>query len=291
MSVTTLQHDLSAEVGKRCGSLVLDMRKYAAGRGAMIHIADLQNGERVIVKEALSPDAGLELQGWMIGWLRTHTQLPLPRLYWADRHMLVLEWLEDIGRISSPAQRDAARQVAALHTVRAPQYGFERDTAIGTLRQPNPACDDWMVFFRDHRLMYMARLALEQNAIDMGTMRGIEKIAARLGEFIIDPAPPALIHGDLWGGNVMTASGRVTGFIDPAIYYADPEIELAFASLFGSFGDDFFSAYHEIHPPRDGFLEVRRDLYNLYPLLVHTRLFGDMYVNAVRDIVRRFTGV
>lgn len=31
-------------------------------------------------------------------------------------------------------------------------------------------------------------------------------------------------------------------------------------------------------PLRPGFVEVRRDLYTLYPLLVHVRLFGGGYV-------------
>ncbi len=120
----------------------------------------------------------------------------------------------------------------------------------------------------------------------------IEWLAARLERWIEEPAQPSLIHGDMWGGNVLcrtTATGqRISGFVDPAIYYADAEIELAVATLFNTFGDAFFVRYTERRPLRPSFFEERRDLYNLYPLLVHVRLFGGGYVGAVGRIPDRF---
>ena len=87
----------------------------------------------------------------------------------------------------------------------------------------------------------------------------------------------------------MLAKGeRVTAFLDPAIYYADREVELAFISLFNSFGEPFFERYEEIRGIRAGFFEVRRDLYSLYPLLVHVYFFGGGYLNSVRATLRRF---
>ncbi|MDP6927871.1 MAG: fructosamine kinase family protein, partial [Rhodospirillales bacterium] len=119
-------------------------------------------------------------------------------------------------------------------------------------------------------------------------MSRLERLAGRLSEWIDEPCEPSLIHGDMWGGNVLCADGRITGFIDPAIYFADAEIELAFTTLFGTFGDDFFARYNEHRPLKPGFFETRRDLYNLYPLLVHVRLFGGSYVNSVETTLRRF---
>ena len=76
--------------------------------------------------------------------------------------------------------------------------------------------------------------------------------------------------------------------IDPACYRAHAEIELAFTTLFSTFGDRFFARYREERPIAPGFFEARRDLYNLYPLLVHVRLFGGHYRQAVRSTLRRF---
>ena len=92
----------------------------------------------------------------------------------------------------------------------------------------------------------------------------------------------------MWGGNVLVKGGRIAGFVDPAIYYADPEIELAFSTLFSTFGDAFFARYAELRPLRPGFFEERCDIYNLYPLLVHVRLFGGGYVGSVSGTLSRF---
>lgn len=65
-------------------------------------------------------------------------------------------------------------------------------------------------------------------------------------------------------------------------------IELAFTTLFGTFGRPFFERYQEMRPIRPGFFKERRDLYNLYPLLVHVRLFGGSYVQSMDRILRHF---
>ena len=80
----------------------------------------------------------------------------------------------------------------------------------------------------------------------------VTKLAGHLDKWISDDSEPCLIHGDLWGGNVLIHRGKLVGLVDPAISYADPEIELAFATLFGTFGKEFFSRYHEIRPIAPG---------------------------------------
>ena len=92
----------------------------------------------------------------------------------------------------------------------------------------------------------------------------------------------ALIHGDVWTGNVLAENGRITGFLDPAPYYAHHEVELAFITLFGTFGEAFFARYGEVGTRIDAeFWETRRRVYNVYPLLVHVRLFGGGYVGEL----------
>jgi len=87
---------------------------------------------------------------------------------------------------------------------------------------------------------------------------------------------------------VLAKGGRITAFLDPAIYHAEPEMELAFISLFNTFGERFFRCYGELRGIRPGFFEERRHLYNLYPLLVHVYFFDGHYVNSVESILRRF---
>ena len=116
----------------------------------------------------------------------------------------------------------------------------------------------------------------------------VERLAGRVGEWLSEPARPSLIHGDVWTTNVLAQGGRITAFLDPALYYADPEIELAFIGLFGTFGRAFYEQYHALRAIAPGFFEERRDLYNLYPLLVHVRLFGGSYVGQVERVLSAY---
>ena len=271
------------------GSAVAGQRGLAHGNNARLIAVSLTDGRELVVKIAAA-GAKLDLEGFMLDYLHDRSDLPVPRVYWAEDDVLAMDRIDGGGGITAEVERHAAALLAALHGITADRYGFERDTLIGPLPQPNPPADDWIVFFRDHRLLHMARHALDEGGIGPGLMRRIERLADRLPALIGEPAPPCLIHGDVWGGNVLARDGRVAGFIDPAIYYADPEIELAFSTLFSTFGSAFFRRYGELRPLRDGFFEVRRDLYNLYPLLVHVRLFGGSYVGSVDRIVTRLAG-
>src|SRR5204862_404033 len=106
---------------------------------------------------------------------------------------------------------------------------------------------------------------------------------------IKSPSPPTLIHGDVWSGNILSMNGKIRAFLDPAIYYADPEIELAFIRVLNTFGTDFFTRYNDLNPIKPGFFEERADIYSLYPLLVHARLFGTSYARKAQRILDKFT--
>lgn len=240
----------------------------------------------------------LDIEGSMLRYLAEHSALPVPQVLHVAPGMLITEYLENDGAIDAAAEIHAAELLAALHSLQAPAldalaldtpaFGFDGDTLIGGLRQPNPWTGSWRVFFRDQRLLHMARESVSAGKLPAGAMRRIEKLADRLERWIEEPEAPSLLHGDMWAGNVLVSRSRITGFVDPAIYYGDPEIELAFSTLFGTFGDPFFTRYGELRPLKPGFFEERRDLYNLYPLLVHVRLFGGSYVSRVDSALNKF---
>ena len=76
----------------------------------------------------------------------------------------------------------------------------------------------------------------------------LERLGERLEDYLTEPAHPSLLHGDLWTGNVLVRGDRIAGFVDPAIYCGHPEIELAFTTMFGTFGQAFFEAYEALSP-------------------------------------------
>ncbi len=276
-----------AIIAKATGSAPVRFQPLGGGCIGDVRKVTLADGRAVVAKSG-DPGSGLDLEGDMLEYLREHGGLPVPDVLYADDELLLMSFLETGGGISSGAETEAADLVAALHNVSAETFGFGHATVIGGLNQPNDENQSWVAFFRDQRLLHMGRHALDAGRLPGAVMGRLETLAGRLGEWLDDGARPSLIHGDMWTGNVLCHRGRISGFVDPAIYYADAEIELAFSTLFSTFGDAFFDRYREHRPIRPGFFEERRDLYNLYPLLVHVRLFGGSYVASVERTLSRF---
>jgi fructosamine-3-kinase len=273
-----------AHLGERLRSV----RPLGGGCIGEVYRAELEDGTPLVAKVDRGGEARLGREAYMLRYLREKTDLPVPEVFHGSDTLLLMKFVEGTSRFPEEAEYHAAELLAALHGITADAYGHERDTLIGSLDQPNPWTPSWVDFFRDRRLLYIARVAHGAGQLPDEDLGRVERLADRLDSLIEEPNPPALIHGDAWRGNVLAKEGRISAFLDPAIYHADPEIELAFISLFNSFGDAFMRRYAEIRPIRDDFFETRRDLYNLYPLLVHTYYFGGGYLGSVQRILERF---
>ena len=116
----------------------------------------------------------------------------------------------------------------------------------------------------------------------------MQSVLDHLDEYLIEPAHPSLLHGDLWSGNFVTGPDGHAWLIDPACYVGHAEADLAMKELFGGFAPSFYDAYRELCPIAMGYSD-RRELYNLYHLLNHLNLFGRGYLESVMQIVRRFS--
>ena len=286
MSLLTPQ--LRARLSDITGQEPLAATPLSGGCIAQVAKVELADDTAVVVK--LAPEGGLALEGRMLSDLAMVDKVPVPEVLAASDDLLVLAFIPSDGRLGASAERHAAELLAGLHGVGAEAFGYPYDTLIGALPQPNPWTESWIDFFRDQRLLAMGRRALEAGRLPATSFGRLETLCGRLGTWIDEPNRPALIHGDLWDGNILAAGGRIAALLDPAIYYADPEIELAFTTLFGTFGEIFFERYGELRPIAPGFFEARRELYNLYPLLVHVTLFGGGYVQSVERTLDRFLG-
>ena len=253
-----------------------------------VYRVELEDGTPLVAKVDRDGASHLEREAYMLRYLREKSDLPVPEVYHGSETLLLMEFVEGSSSFSEGAERHAAELLAALHGITAEAYGHERDTLIGSLNQPNPRTEGWTEFFREHRLLYIARIAHEADRLPAEDLRRVERLAGGLEALVGEPNPPALVHGDVWSANVLAKGDRITAFLDPALYFADPEIELAFISLFNSFGDVFLRRYAEVRGIDRAFFDTRRDLYNLYPLLVHVYFFGGGYLDSVRSTLGRF---
>ena len=287
-----MQHgELITRLTGALGSAVIDARPMAVGFGLIGLKIKLADGRQLAVKARVASGSratDLSLEAYMLGELIRQSELPVPRVHHAEPGLLVMDFIEtDASGITQSAERHAGELIAALHATPRAYFGYERDTLIGPLAQPNPRSDRWVLFFRDQRLLFMAGQAHKEGSLPATMRHRIERLSERIDDYLGEPAFPSLLHGDLWTGNVLVRGGRIVGFVDPAVYCGHPEIEVAFATLFGTFGEAFFAAYENLMPLEPGFHEVRRDLYNLYPLLVHVRLFGSGYLAGIDRTLAR----
>ncbi len=276
---------VQAEIESALKGRVQTLAPLSAANNAQIYRLVMEGGRVFVAKVA---ERGLDTEAFMLKYLKEKTQLPVPGVFYSNEHVIIMEFIEAHYTQDAAAARHAAELLAALHKITSDSYGFERDTLVGALKQPNPQTKDWATFFAQHRVLHMAGEAHKEGKIDAKMMKQIDKLCGKLSGYIKPTGAPSLLHGDIWGGNVLFGRGKIAAFLDPAIYFGDKEAELAFIRLFNTFDSFFFTRYNEINPIEKGFFEERVDLYNIYPLLVHTRLFGASYARKVQKILERF---
>lgn len=202
---------------------------------------------------------------------------------------LLLEFIQG-GSRRADYWEEFARQLADMHRASTDglavngKYGFDSDNYIGRRRQLNTVHESWVSFFRDCRLEPQFRDA--ERYFEKEDWKRIGRLLDHLDEVLVEPEYPSLLHGDLWGGNVIAGNDGRAWLIDPAVYVGHAEADLAMTELFGGFPQAFYDAYKEAASLQPGY-ERRCDVYNLYHLLNHLNMFGRMYLSEVRHIVRQ----
>jgi len=168
------------------------------------------------------------------------------------------------------------------HRMMGAPYGWHRDNFIGSLPQRNDPSEEWASFWRDRRLEPQLRLARDGGHFTGTGGRLMDTLLDRVENLLADSAGdgPSLLHGDLWSGNFYAGPTGNPVIIDPAVYRGAGEVDLAMMELFGSFPNGFREGYDRVCPLAPEYSAFRRDLYQLYYLLVHVNLFGGSYVSG-----------
>ena len=212
----------------------------------------------------------------------------VPQVYGASEvdgiPFLVLENI-DIVNPTSKHWSKLGEELASLHQNRSSEFGFSEDNFIGRLPQKNAFQKAWIDFFIECRLEPQVILALRNGLVDEVYAKKFRSIYRQIKIFFPDEEP-SLLHGDLWSGNVICAQDGRPVVIDPAVYFGNREMEIAFTQMFGGFGKEFYQAYNHHYPLLPGF-EQRADIHNLYPYWVHVNLFGQSYLSGIDAVMRK----
>lgn len=251
-------------------------RALAGGDLSPVLALDLADGREVIAKGGPAP----RVEAAMLRAL-AEAGARVPQVLAVSQTVLVMERLPDRGGLGAKGWLELGEMLRALH--RAPgadsaaPYGWAEDYAFGAVAIPNGRGDDWPEFWA------VRRLRPSIGALPAPLARRVARLADQIAEHL-PPSPfPALLHGDLWAGNVLADGGRLSGLIDPASYYGDAEVDLAMLHLFGAPGPEFQAGYGPLPPG----WEARRAIYQLWPALVHVRLFGAGYHGMVAGLLDR----
>src|SRR5918994_3178166 len=152
---------------------MLSVRPLGGGCIGEVYRVELEEGPPLVAKVDREGESHLERDAYMLRYLRQKSELPVPEIYHASESLLFMEFVEGSSRFTERAERHAAELLARLHGITADSYGHERDTLIGGLSQPNPPTDDWVEFFREQRLLHLARVANEAGRLSArGLPRG-----------------------------------------------------------------------------------------------------------------------
>jgi fructosamine-3-kinase len=200
-----------------------------------------------------------------------------------DYAFLVLEYI-DLHRLNNRSEQLLGQQLAQLHLQKQAYFGWHSDNTIGSTVQVNGHYHDWITFWQEQRLGHQLMLAAAKGYGGRLQTLG-EKLCSNLSLLFSGYQPqPALVHGDLWGGNAAADEQGDPVIYDPACYFGDRETDLAMTELFGGFSSTFYQAYQAVYPLSPGYAR-RKTLYNLYHILNHLNLFGRSYLHQAENML------
>ncbi len=165
--------------------------------------------------------------------------------------ILLLEAAQAVAR-EARQWREIGRTLARIHQIKGEGCGFESQGYFGPLYQDNRPMRDWLAFFAERRLWPRLMGAIDSGHLPTAVIRKVEKLIHRLPELDIPETQPALLHGDAQQNNfISTSAGAMV--IDPAVYYGNPEMDLAYVDYFQPVPEEVFLGYQELLPIAPGF--------------------------------------
>ncbi|MGR3496602.1 fructosamine kinase family protein [Citreimonas sp.] len=256
------------EVEQVFGSPIAGVRTLPGGDLSAIARVELEDGTHLVTKRG--PLVGTEAR--MLEAMRL-AGAQVARVEHLGGRLLCLAW-EDASEPDADGWASLGAALRSIHGSTNSTYGWPEDYAFGDILIDNGPRETWPEFWAEARL-------LPQIPHMPGPLRPrIEALCKALPDRLPERPDAALLHGDLWGGNILfTERGAV--MIDPACYYGHAEVDLAMLSLFGTPEPSFADAYGPAEPDA----ETRRPIYQLWPAMVHYRLHGDRYADMLERVL------
>ena len=258
-------------------------------KGQIGDIYMLETSEKSYILKTSKPSTNLQTEANMLEDINKYN-IAVPKVFDVSQTHLLMEYIQSTSQPKTTVEQHAAKILSDLHTVtnESRMYGYYYDTTIGPFSQKNEQTQyNWTLFLGQMRILPMARICYDKGYLSKTLVERLELLCRNMYTRIdMSCITPSLLHGDLWSGNILFNKNGAT-LIDPAIYFGDKEMELAFIRMFNTFGETFFNTYQETHTLSEDFYEVKVPLYQIYPLLVHIGIYGNTYVEQLEEVLKR----
>lgn len=175
------------------------------------------------------------------------------------------------------------------------QFGFDQPTTCGIIPQINDWTSDWVSFFARHRLEHQINMLLSEHG-DRELNEQWSHLQLKVDKYFVDftrdsneKIIPALLHGDLWSGNVAQVNDEPVIY-DPSSFYGHSEYDFGIARMFAGIPSSFEKSYFDIMPKKKLF-ERRNKLYQLFHHLNHWSHFGYGYRSSSLRLMRELNSL
>ena len=221
------------------GVNVSDAAELSGGGFAAVWRAVLADGRDVVVK--VGPAAGARLLRYERGLIAAEAayfrtvrvgapEVPVPEVLHLGADWIVTTLLPGdslTGLTDSAGVRgQLGAAIAGLHRITGPHFGYTGD---------RPAANDWPTAYG----AIIADLLADAAEWAVPLPPGIHTLAARHHANLATVTRPALLHFDLWDGNVLADGGRLTGLVDGERFlWGDPLLDLVSPALFHRIEDE-----------------------------------------------------
>lgn len=276
-----LPETVRSDIEQRLGTITGDPRPLHGGDINHVFLLNVGN-HHVVIKTHDTPYPGMyQAEGSALKALASAAGFRIPKVLYTCEAYIALEYIVPGSHLQVKGAA-LGSALSSLHEITSDTFGWEHDNYIGSLPQSNTRHKHGVDFYREERLIPQFERA-KNNGF---TFRNLDSFLKNLDN-LIPEEPASLIHGDLWSGNYMVSDRGEPCLIDPAICYANREMDLAMMALFGGFPKNYIDTYNEAIPLSSGWKE-RIPLWQLYYILVHLNLFGAGYYSRCIQIMKGF---
>ncbi len=279
----------SALAEKLLGKGVVSTTSIAGGDICMSTRLRMTDGTNALIKtRANAPEGFFATEAAGLERLRAAQGAPVPEVLGFNEECLILAWIEP-GKSQPEVAEDFGRALAVTHSAGFETFGDAHDGFVGLAPLPNGPKESWEEFYAVRRVLPYVKAAQDRGHLTSDQAASIENAIRKLPDLAGPAEPPALLHGDLWSGNMVWGLDGQVWLIDPAVHGGHRETDLAMLALFGApHLERIIDAYNEATPLAEGWRD-RIGLHQLHPLLVHTVLFGGAYGARATAVAQNLT--